>query len=99
MILMTALLQQKKSLVLILENQKQTYNNDNIYLLVNEKEIYKFKDENNNVIFPVQLFLENIYNEFDDAESGEVFLRENVHDFSFNCNAFYNSEVLTLTSI
>ena len=53
---MTALLQQKKSLVLILENQKQTYNNDNIYLLVNEKEIYKFKDENNNVIFQFNLF-------------------------------------------
>ena len=85
--------------MLILENQKQSYNNDNIYLLVNGKEIYKFKDENKNVIFPVQLFLENICNEFDDAESGEVFLRENVYDFSFNCNAFYNSEVLTLRRI
>ena len=41
------------------------YNNDNSYLFVNGKEIYKFKANNGNVNFPSRFCLGSISNEFD----------------------------------
>ena len=58
------------------------YNADNTYLLLNEKEIFKFKDGNKNVNFPTQFCLGSISNGFSATESREVSLSENVYDFS-----------------
>ena len=47
------------------------YNDDNIYLFVNEKEIFKFKADNKNVHFPTQFCLGGIFNGFSPTESRE----------------------------
>ena len=51
MVLMEELIQQRKSLILILVKQRQYFycNGDNSYLFVNRKEIYKFKFNNKNI--------------------------------------------------
>ena len=41
------------------------YSGDNSYLIVNGKEIYKFKARNKNVNFPTQIWLGSISNKFD----------------------------------
>ena len=72
---------QKKSLVLILVKQRR-YNDDNSYLVVNEKKICKFKANNRNVILQIIFFPGSISNEFDHVEEEEVYLKGNVNDFS-----------------
>ena len=68
---MEDLLHQKKKMILILVKAKTKfclslhYNNDNSYLFVNGKEIYKFKANNGNVNFPSRFCLGSISNEFD----------------------------------
>ena len=58
-------------------------NADNSLLLVNGKEIFKFKDENKNVYFPNEFCLGSISNELSATESREVRLnRKNVWFFS-----------------
>ena len=49
------------------------YNHDNNYLLVNGKEIYKFKADNKNVSIAAQIRLRNKSDEYDAAQSREVF--------------------------
>ena len=78
---MEALVDQKKSLVLILVKQRR-YNDDNSYLFVNEKKICKFKANNRNVIFQIIFFPGSISNEFDHVEAEEVYLKGNVNDLS-----------------
>ena len=75
--LMEALDDQIKRLVLILVKQ---YNADSRSLFVNGREIFKFKADNKNVIFPTQFCLEIISTGFSASESREVSL--NVYDFS-----------------
>ena len=81
LVLMEALVHQKKSLVLILVKQRR-YNDDNSYLFVNEKKICKFKANNRNVNFSNYFFQGSISNKFDHVEAEEVYLKGNVHDFS-----------------
>ena len=60
------------------------YNDDNSYLFVNGKEIFKFKAENKNVNLPTRFCLGSISNGFSSLESREVSLNGNVYDFSVN---------------
>ena len=72
------------------------YNADNIYLFVNEKEIFKFKPDNKNVNFPTQFCLGSISNGFSIAESREVPLNGNVYNFSVNYNSIDKSDILKI---
>ena len=71
LVLMEALVHQKKSLSINFRKAKTKYclslhyNDDNSYLFVNEKEIYKFKASNKNVNFTTQFCLGSISNKFD----------------------------------
>ena len=57
------------------------YHCDNGYLLLNGKEIYKFKASNKNVNFPSQFLAGSISSKFDYVDSEEVPLKGNVYDF------------------
>ena len=72
------------------------YNHDNTYLLVDRKEIYKFKANNKNVNFPTMFCLGKISNKFDANESREVPLKGNVYDFFFDYNAVDRSDILNI---
>ena len=65
------------------------YAADSSYLFVNDKEIFKFKVDNENVSFPAQFCLGSISNEFI-----EVPLNGNVYDFSVGLNLIGKSEIL-----
>ena len=52
------------------------YKADNSYLLVNGKEIFKFKTDNKNVNFPTQFCLRSISNGFSATESRDIL---NIH--------------------
>ena len=75
------------------------YNDDNSYLFVNGKEIFKFKTDNENVNFPIQFCLGSISNGFSTAESREVSLNGNVYYFSVDCNSIDQSDILTLLGL
>ena len=72
------------------------YNHDNSYLFINGEEILKFEADNQNVNFPGQFCLGSIYNGFDAVESREVSLKQNVYDFSVDCNAIHKADVLSI---
>ena len=72
------------------------YNDNNSYLFLNGKEIFKFKANNKNVNFPIQFCLESIFNGFSAAESREVSLNGNVYDFSIDYNSIDKSDILTI---
>ena len=57
------------------------YHCHNSYLLLNGKEIYKFKASNKNVNFPSQFCPGSISSKLDYVDSGEVSLKGNVYDF------------------
>ena len=88
-----ALVQRKRSLILILVKQTRNfvYNSDNSYLFVNGKKIFKFKVDNKNVNFPTQVCLGSISTDFSALESREVSLNGNVYDFSVDYNSFDKS--------
>ena len=65
-------------------------------MLVNEKEIFKFKGDNKNVNFPTQFSLESISNRFSATESREVSLNGKVYDVSVNYNAIDKSGILNI---
>ena len=71
-------------------------NDDNSYLLVNEKEIIKFKADNKNVNFPTRFCLGSISDGFSATESREVSLNVNVYDFSVDCNSIDKSDILKI---
>ena len=71
------------------------YNGDN-FLLVNRKEIYKFKVHNENTNFPTQFFEESISNKFNSFEFREVSLKVNVYDFSVSYNSVDESSILNI---
>ena len=72
------------------------YNDNNSYLFLNGKEIFKFKANNKNVNFPIQFCLGSIFNGFSAAESREVSLNGNVYDFSIDYNSMDKSDILTI---
>ena len=79
LVLMEALVQQRKSLV--------------VYLFVNKKN-FKFKADNKNPNFPTQFCLRSISNGFSATESREVSLNGNVYDFSVDCNSVDKPDIL-----
>ena len=72
------------------------YNANNSYLLVNRKEIFKFKVDNKNINFPTQFYLGSTSNGFSATESREVSLNKNVYDFSVDHNSIYKSDILNI---
>ena len=72
------------------------YNADNSYLFVNDKEIFNFKADNENVNCPTQFCLGSISNGFSAAETREVSLNGNVYDFSVNYFSIEKSDILNI---
>ena len=72
------------------------YNVDNSYLVVNGKEIFKFKANNKNINFPFQFCCGSIYNVFSAHESREVSLNGNAYDFSVDYNFVDKSNILNI---
>ena len=72
------------------------YNDDNSYLFVNGKEIYKFKTNNKNVNSQTQFCLGSISRWFGDFDSREVSLRANMYYFSVDYNAIGKSDILNI---
>ena len=72
------------------------YNDDNSYLFLNGKEIFKFKAENKNVNFPAQFCLGIISNGFSATESREVSLNGNAYDFSVDHNSIDKSDIIKI---
>ena len=64
--------------------------------LLMEKEIFKFKSFNENIDFSTRFCLANIPNGFGATESRELYLTENVYDFSLNYNAIDKSDILNI---
>ena len=56
-------------------------------MIVNRKEIFKFKTSNGNVNFPTQFCLGIIFDGFGVTESREVCFKRDVYDFSVVYNA------------
>ena len=71
-------------------------NHDNRYFFINGKEIYKFKADNKNVIFPSQFCLVSISNKFAHPGTREVSFKVNVYDFSVNNNAINKSYIFNV---
>ena len=65
-------------------------------MLVNRKEIFKFKADNKNINFPTQFYLGTTSNGFSATESREVSLNKNVYDFSVDHNSIYKSDILNI---
>ena len=72
------------------------YNIDNGHLFVDGKKSFKFRADNRNVNFPTQFCLGSISNGFSATESGEVYLKGNVFDFSVDCNSIGKSDILNI---
>ena len=72
------------------------YNDDNSYLFVNGKEIYKFKANNGSFNFPTQFCLGSISDKFSCAEAEEVSLRGNVYDFSTDYGNIEVGDILNI---
>ena len=64
-------------------------------MFVNGKK-FKFKTDNKNVSFPSHFSLGNISNGFIDTESREVFLNEEVYDFSTDYNSIDKADILNI---
>ena len=75
------------------------YDAPNSYLLVNEKEIFKFKADDRNVSFPSQFCLGSISNGFSNTESREVFLNGNVYDLSAYYSSIEKPNIFTFINI
>ena len=72
------------------------YNVGNSYLLVNGKELFKFKADTRNVNFPTQFCLGSIPNGFSAHEPREVFLNRNIYNFSVNYNSIDKFGILNI---
>ena len=60
------------------------HNDDNRYLFINVKDIFKFEADDKNTNFATQFCLESISNGFGTTESTEVSLKENMRAFSID---------------
>ena len=95
MVLVEALVHQRKNLMLILVKQTNFslsfhYNGDNSYLFVNGKETYV------NINFLTQFCLGSISHGFDATVSTKVSLKGNVYDFSVDYNPIDKSDTLNI---
>ena len=72
------------------------YNIDNGHLFVDGKKSFKFRADNRNVNSPTQFCLGSISNSFGATESGEVYLKGNVFDFSVDCNSIGKCDILNI---
>ena len=70
------------------------YDGDNIYLFVNEKEIFRFKADNKSVNFPTQFCLGIYLMEFCATDSREVSLKANVCKILVDYNAIDKPGIL-----
>ena len=73
------------------------YHGNDSYFLVNEKEIFRFKVNNENINLPTWFCLGSIPDRrFDATEFRQVSLRENVYDFSVGYNAIDKPDILKI---
>ena len=72
------------------------YNDDNSYVFINGKEIYKFEDSNGNANFLTRFCLGSMSDRFSVIESREVSLGGNVHNLSVDYNAIDKSDILDI---
>ena len=100
---MAALVQQKKSLLLILVKQKQDFTYVSILMVVmvicfeKEKKIHKFKA--NDINFPSQFCPESISKIFGAMEFRDVSFKDDVHDFLVDYNAVDKSDISNFTQV
>ena len=98
MVLMDALANERKRLVLVLLKKNFClslhYNADNTYLFINGKEIFKVKANNKNINFQTQFYLRSISNGYGATDSREVSLKRNVYGLSVDYDAFDQSDIL-----
>ena len=98
---MEALMQRKKSLVLILVKAKAKfclsfhYDGDNSFF-VNGKEIYKFEANSKIVNRPTQFCLGTINNKFSYVDTKEISLKGNAYDFLVAYNSIDKSDILNI---
>ena len=64
-----------------------------------QKSIFKFKVNNENVIFPTHFYLGSISNVFGTAESREISLNGNVYNLSVRYNAIDKTHILNISRI
>ena len=69
------------------------YNDDNSYLFVNGKKIFKFKANNKNVNFPIPFCLWSISSGVGVTDSRELSLKGNVYDFSVDYSTIDKSDI------
>ena len=72
------------------------YSADNSYLIVNGKEIFKFKADNKNCKFPTYFCIGSISNGFNSTESREVSLNRNVYAFLVDYDSIDKSDILNI---
>ena len=72
------------------------YNDDNSYLLVDEKEVFKFKADNKNINFLTRFCSGSISDGFDANESREVSLKGDDYDFPVDFNAVDKSYMFNI---
>ena len=70
------------------------YHGDYSYLFVNAKEIFKFKDHDENANFPTRFYLASTSDGFHYTDSRKVSLGENVYNFSGDYNTIDKSDIL-----
>ena len=73
-----------------------SYNADNSYKFVNEKEIFKFKVDNKNVNYPTQFCLGSISDGFSAVESKEVSFNGNEYNVLVDYNSISKSDILKI---
>ena len=72
------------------------YNGDNNCFFNNGKTFSKFKTDIKNVDFLTQFYVGAIPIKFGATASREVFLKNNVYDFSFDWSTINYSDILTI---
>ena len=70
------------------------YNDDNCYLFVNGKDLFKFKADNKNINLPTRFCLRSISSGFSATESRKVSLNGNVYNFPVDYNSIDKSDIL-----
>ena len=102
LVLMEALVQKKKSLVLILVKQTQNISwGYNIMLIIvicllMKKKSFEFKANTKNVNFPTQYCLGSISKGFSNTEFRNISWNWKAYDFSVNYNSIDKSDIINI---
>ena len=100
LILMTALVQQRKGLVLILVREMKNFACVWFaFCLLTEKKSISLKLIIKKINFQTQFCLESISNKFDTVEFREVSFKGNVYGFSVDYNAINKFDILNISKI